>query len=39
MIFTTNKQLSAWARVPHDDDVAQAIVNRVFERGRPVTLD
>ena len=39
MIFTTNKQLSAWGRVLHDDDLAQAIVDRVLERGRLLTLD
>ena len=39
MIFTTNKPLSAWGRVLHDDDLAQAILDRVLERGRPLTLD
>jgi DNA replication protein DnaC len=39
MIFTTNKSLSAWGRVLHDDDLAQAIVDRVLERGRLLTLD
>jgi DNA replication protein DnaC len=39
MIFTTNKQLSVWGRVLHDDDLAQAIVDRVLERGRLLTLD
>ena len=39
MIFTTNKPLSAWGRVLHDDDLAQAIVDRVLERGRLLTLD
>jgi DNA replication protein DnaC len=39
MIFTTNKQLGAWGRVLHDDDLAQAIVDRVLERGRLLTLD
>jgi DNA replication protein DnaC len=34
MIFTTNKPLSAWGAVLHDDDLAQAIVDRVLERGR-----
>jgi DNA replication protein DnaC len=39
MIFTTNKQLGAWGRVLHDEDLAQAIVDRVLERGRLLTLD
>jgi DNA replication protein DnaC len=39
MIFTTNKPLSAWGRVLHDDDLAQAIVDRVLERGRLLPLD
>ena len=28
MIFTTNKPLAAWGRVLHDDDLAQAILDR-----------
>jgi DNA replication protein DnaC len=39
MVFTTNKALSAWGRVLHDDDLAQAIVDRVLERGRLLRLD
>ncbi len=39
MIFTTNKALGAWGRVLHDEDLAQAIVDRVLERGRILTLD
>ena len=39
MIFTTNKPLNAWGSVLHDDDLAQAIVDRVLERGRLLTLD
>ena len=39
MIFTTNKPTSAWGRVLHDDDLAQAIVDRILERGRILTLD
>ena len=34
MIFTTNKCLKARGRVLHDDDLAQAIIDRVLERGR-----
>ncbi len=29
-----NKPLSAWGRVLHDPDLAQAILDRVLERGR-----
>ena len=39
MIFTTNKPLTAWGRVLHDEDLAQAIVDRILERGRVLTLD
>ena len=39
MIFTTNKSLAAWGRVLHDEDLAHAIVDRVLERGRLLTLD
>ena len=39
MVFTTNKDLSAWGRVLHDPDLAAAIVDRVLERGRLIPLD
>ena len=39
MIFTMNKDLRAWGRALHDDDLAHAIIDRVFERGRVVKLD
>jgi len=39
MVFTTNKALSAWGSVLHDDDLAQAILDRVLERGRLLRLD
>jgi DNA replication protein DnaC len=39
MIFTTNKAPAAWGKVLHDEDLAQAIVDRVLERGRLLTLD
>jgi DNA replication protein DnaC len=39
MIFTTNKPLAAWGQVLHDEDLAQAIVDRVLERGRLLRLD
>jgi DNA replication protein DnaC len=34
MIFTTNKALTAWGHVLHDEDLAQAILDRILERGR-----
>src|SRR3989442_13717552 len=39
MIFTTNKPLNQWGRVLHDEDLAHAIVDRVIERSRFLTLD
>ena len=39
MIFTTNKSLKAWGRVLHDEDLAQAIIDRVLERGRLLRFD
>jgi DNA replication protein DnaC len=39
MIFTTNKPLRQWGRVLHDPDLAAAILDRVLERGRLVSLD
>ena len=39
MIFTTNKSLKGWGRGLHDEDLAQAIIDRVLERGRLVRLD
>lgn len=39
MIFTTNKPLTAWGSVLHDEDLAHAIVDRILERGRMLTLD
>jgi DNA replication protein DnaC len=38
MIFTTNKALAAWGRVLHDADLAEAILDRVLERGRHIEL-
>jgi hypothetical protein len=38
MIFTTNKPLGAWGRVLHDPDLAEAILDRVLERGRHFEL-
>jgi DNA replication protein DnaC len=39
MIFTTNKPLSEWGRVLHDEDLAAAILDRILERGRLIHLD
>jgi DNA replication protein DnaC len=39
MVFTSNKPPDAWGAVLHDDDLAQAIVDRVLERGRWLRLD
>ena len=39
MIFTTNKLLHQWGRVLHDEDLADAILDRVLERGRFIQLD
>jgi DNA replication protein DnaC len=34
MVFTTNKPVEAWGKVLHDADLAEAILDRVLERGR-----
>jgi DNA replication protein DnaC len=39
MIFTTNKSPRRWGAVLHDDDLAEAIVDRILERGRLLKLD
>ncbi len=39
MIFTTNKHPSRWGAELHDDDLAEAIVDRILERGRLLRLD
>jgi len=39
MLFTTNKPLSEWGKVLHDEDMAAAILDRVLERGRFLHLD
>jgi len=38
LLFTTNKPLAAWGLVLHDPDLAEAILDRVLERGRLVEL-
>lgn len=39
MVFTTNKNPKRWGAVLHDDDLADAIVDRILERGRHLRLD
>ena len=39
MVFTTNKHPKAWGAVLHDDDLADAIVDRILHRGRLLRLD
>ena len=39
MVFTTNKHPRRWGPVLHDDDLAEAIVDRILERGRLLRLD
>ena len=39
MVFTTNKAIARWGDVLHDDDLAEAIVDRILERGRLLKLD
>ena len=34
MVFTTNKAIETWGKVLHDPDLAEAILDRVLERGR-----
>ncbi len=36
MIFTSNKPMREWARVVHDPDLAEAILDRVLERGMEI---
>ena len=39
MLFTTNKPLKDWGAALHEPDLAQAILNRILERGRIVPLE
>ena len=39
MDFTTNKPLALWGRALHDPEFAQAILDRILERGRIVSLE
>ncbi|EQD63544.1 IS21 family transposase, partial [mine drainage metagenome] len=34
MVLTTNKPVEGWGKVLHDPDLAEAILDRVLERGR-----
>jgi DNA replication protein DnaC len=38
MLFTTNKPLDDWGTVLHDPDLAEAITDRILERGRLIEL-
>ena len=38
-LFTTNKPLKDWGAALHDYDLAEAIIDRVLERGRIVSLE
>lgn len=38
MVFTTNKPVETWGKVLHDPDLAEAILDRVLERGRVLQL-
>ncbi len=38
IIFTTNKALSSWGTVLHDADLAEALLDRVLERGEHIRL-
>jgi DNA replication protein DnaC len=39
IVITTNKPLAAWGTVLHDPDLAEAILDRVLERGRLIELN
>jgi len=39
MLFTTNKHPKRWGEALHDDDLAEAIIDRILERGRLLRLD
>jgi DNA replication protein DnaC len=40
ILFTTNKSpLTSWGEVLHDHDLAEAIVDRVLEKGRLIVVD
>ena len=39
IVFTTTKPLDLWVHVLHDPDLDEAILDRILERGRIVTLE
>ena len=39
MVFTTNAHPKRWGRALHDEDLADAIVDRILERGRLLRLE
>lgn len=38
IVFTTNKPLNAWGQVLHDAELAEALLDRVLERGQHLRL-
>lgn len=38
MVFTTNKDLKTWGRVLHDNELAEALLDRVLEHGAQLHL-
>lgn len=38
MIFTTNKKLNQWGAVLHDPQLAEALLDRILERGQHISL-
>ena len=38
MIFTTNKKLNQWGTVLHDPQLAEALLDRILERGQHIAL-
>lgn len=38
LIFTTNKPLTQWGAVLHDNELAEALLDRVLERGAHLVL-
>lgn len=39
IIFTTNKPLRQWGAVLHDNDLAEALLDRILENGRHLALE
>ena len=38
IVFTTNKPLKSWGQILHDPELAEALLDRVLERGEHVRL-